>query len=350
MAREAGGELIEADDAVPRLEAAGDLRRRGLRPAGDHRHRGLGGIVAVLHAGGLGLLPGFQGGGHGPVDLHMAQDGLQLLQGQSAGAQEPGGLAGEVQDGGFHAHGAWAAVHDAVNATVHVLPDVLGAGAAGAAGAVGAGSRHGHPRLPEEGQGHGVVRAAHAHGVQPRRGDIRHDGLAPEDHGEGAGPEAPGQLIGDGGHILTAAAEPLGGGDVEDQGVILGTALGLEDLSHGGGVQAVGAQAVDRLRGEGQKAAGAEDGRRLGHDPLRLVAGAAGVPQVKILCFHCLRLVSSAGKRPGGQSLSRPWASSLAAVSAAARASMMGSRPPSSTAGSWWRVRPMRWSVTRPWG
>ena len=47
----------------------------------------------------LEVLPGGKGGGDCPVHRDLPQDGLQSLQGQSAGAQEPGALSGEVQDG-----------------------------------------------------------------------------------------------------------------------------------------------------------------------------------------------------------------------------------------------------------
>ncbi len=47
---------------------------------------------------------------------------------------------------------------------------------------------------------------------------------------------------------------------MEDEGVVLGTALGLKDPAHGLGIQSVGPQAVDRLRRDAQQAAVPEDG------------------------------------------------------------------------------------------
>ena len=46
---------------------------------------------------------------------------------------------------------------------------------------------------------------------------------------------------------------------MEDQGVILGAALGDEDFGHGIGIQTVGTQTVNGLRGDGHQSAGADD-------------------------------------------------------------------------------------------
>ena len=43
--------------------------------------------------------------------------------------------------------------------------------------------------------------------------------------------------------------------DVQDQGIVLGTALGFEDFCYGGFVQPVGAETVDRLCGDGNQLA-----------------------------------------------------------------------------------------------
>ena len=47
---------------------------------------------------------------------------------------------------------------------------------------------------------------------------------------------------------------------MENEGVVLGTALGLEDPAHGLGIQSVGSQTVNRLRRDAQQAAVPEDG------------------------------------------------------------------------------------------
>ena len=46
---------------------------------------------------------------------------------------------------------------------------------------------------------------------------------------------------------------------MKDQRVILRASLGLKDFQHCIGVQTVGAQTINRLRGDAQKAAGADD-------------------------------------------------------------------------------------------
>lgn len=52
-------------------------------------------------------------------------------------------------------------------------------------------------------------------------------------------------------------------GDVDDDGVPCGTLLGSEDAGDGGGVEGVGAEAVDRLCRQGDEAAAAKDVRSL---------------------------------------------------------------------------------------
>ena len=49
-------------------------------------------------------------------------------------------------------------------------------------------------------------------------------------------------------------------GHVEDQGIVLGAALGLKNFQDGVFVQAVGAQAVDRLRGDCHQTAVSNNG------------------------------------------------------------------------------------------
>ena len=167
------GVLVKADDAGGGAHTPLDLPGGGVRRAGKHRNRRLGRVVAVLHAGGLGLLTLLQGSGDGLVHVDVADEPFQVLQRQSAGPQQAGRLTGQVQNGGLHAHRAGAAVHHTLNLAVHILQHVLGGGAAGAAGGVGAWGRDGHARLPDNGQGDGVVGAAHGHGVQARGDDIR---------------------------------------------------------------------------------------------------------------------------------------------------------------------------------
>ena len=47
---------------------------------------------------------------------------------------------------------------------------------------------------------------------------------------------------------------------MDDEGVVLRTALGLEDMQDGSLIQGVGPEAVDRLGGDAKQAAGSNDG------------------------------------------------------------------------------------------
>ena len=117
-------------------------------------------------------------------------------------------------------------------------PEVLALGAA-----------TGTPASRIDGQRYLMVRAPDTHGVQSRRGGIRHDGLPLQDHGQRTGPEFPGQRIRQRRHVLTVPGQPLRSRNMDDERVVLRTALGLKDLVDSLCVQCVGTQAVDRFRG-----------------------------------------------------------------------------------------------------
>ena len=91
------------------------------------------------------------------------------------------------------------------------------------------------------------------------------------------------QGVGRGGDMLAVALQPCGVGHMDDEGVILGTALGLENAAHRILVQAVGAQAVDRLRGNAEKAAPTQDRGCL-------LNGMVIFFRMKNGCFHTIRL------------------------------------------------------------
>ena len=371
--------LLEANDAGGGPHPPQDLLGGLLRRAGDDGDRRLGGVVAVLHAGGLGLLALRQGAVDGLVHIDLADEPLQVLQGQSAGTQQPGRVAGQVQNRGLHTHRTGTAVHHAADPAVHILQHVLGSRAAGPAGEVGAGGRDGDARLPDDRQRHRVVGAAHRHRVQPGGGLVRDDGPPLQDHSQGAGPEFPGQHIGQGRHVGAVAGQPLGAGHMDDEGIVLGPALGLKDPLHRGAVQSVGPQAVHRLRGDAHQAAVLQDLGRCADLVLNLLLLTLGVPQVKISCLHIssplslfagdlpgliaysfcvskgLRGVpagcrkcspSTAPLYPGRRTAlfygSPPPFFSFSAWSAVTRASMSSSSSPSRTASIRYSVRPIR--------
>ena len=84
-----------------------------------------------------------------------------------------------------------------------------------------------------------------------------------EDHGHRTGPEFVGQGIGRLRDVLAVALQPVGGGDMKNQRVVLGTALGRKNVTYRLAVQPVGPQAVHRLSGDAQQTSLAEDVRRL---------------------------------------------------------------------------------------
>ena len=80
---------------------------------------------------------------------------------------------------------------------------------------------------------------------------------------------------------------------MEDQGIILGPALHLENTPDGGGVGPVGSQAVHRLRGDAHQAPLPEDLGGGGDFVLDLLLLSLRVPQVIIYRLHFVRLYLS---------------------------------------------------------
>lgn len=187
--------------------------------------------------------------------------------------------------GGFHPHTAETTVHDAVDTSVHILLHVAGTGRAGPAGQVARGSGYRHLGRLDEGQGYRVVGTADSHSVQASRGDVGHIGTPLEDHSERSRPKALCQPVCCRRNIPAVPSEPGHIRNMEDQGIILRPALGLEDVGHRLRVQAIGAQAIDRLRGDSQEASPADDLRRR----LDLLPLSCRIGDVENLCFHSVR-------------------------------------------------------------
>ena len=278
--------LIEADHAVSGLCQLLNGAGRRLRRAGNHSHRRFRRIMAVLHAGGLGLFAILEGFGHSLVHRQGADHLLQRLQRHPAGSEQAGWVAGQIHNGGLHAHLTGAAVHHGVDLALHVLHHVRCGGAAGTAGGIGAGRGHRNACLPDDGQRYLMVRAADTHGVQSRCGGVRHDGLPLQDHGQRTGPEFPGQRIRQRRHVLTVPGQPLGSRNMDDERVVLRTALGLEDLVNSLCVQCISTQTVDRFRGNSHQSPLPQDVCRCGDLILDDLLLTLGVPQVKISCMH----------------------------------------------------------------
>ena len=216
--------------------------------------------MAVLHAGGF----------HYGVLVNLSRDRLvddqvpqhldQLLRSDSAGAQQPGPVLGQVHNGGLHPHPAGASVHNGIDFAVVVVAHVLRRGGRGLAGDIGRGSRNGHPRQGNDLPGNVTVRAADGNGIQPGGGALGHNFLHGQHHGQRAGPKFLGQTIGAFGNIVAEPLHFLGLGHVEDQGIVLRATLGLKNFQNGVFVQSVGTQAIDRLRGDCHKTAVSNNG------------------------------------------------------------------------------------------
>ena len=279
VACELRGIFVKADNARPRRQMA--LYIAGTVPAGagHHRHRCFGGIVAVLHAGRFGLFAVIQPVFDRLIHLHVSQHIHQQLQRQTARTQQAGRCNGQVDDGALHPHGAGAAIHDAVDLAHHILRHMLRGGRAGSARGIAAGRGDGHTGLLDDGQRQRMVGAAHAHRFQPAGGAQRHNGTARQDHGQRTGPEPLRQSVGAGRHITAIARQPIGARYMDDERIVLGTALGLKNTAHRLFVQRIRAQTVDRFRGNPQQAAASDDLRRRCNRPMVCVG-------MKNLCFQ----------------------------------------------------------------
>ena len=138
-----------------------------------------------------------------------------------------------------------------------------------------------------------MVRAADAHGVQPGGGGVRHHLFPLQNHGQRPRPELPGQGVCQGRHILAVPGQPLGARHMDDEGVVLGTALCLKDLMDRFLVQGVGSQAVNGFRGDGYQPSLPQNIRRCGDLIFNDLLLTLGIPQVKISCVHPFRLTYS---------------------------------------------------------
>jgi hypothetical protein len=134
-----------------------------------------------------------------------------------------------------------------------IRADVRGGCGAHGAEAVGArcgdgGTEAGEQRVRDGMRGH-----AHADGVLPAGHRVRHPCPAPQDQREWAGPERIREQPCRRGHLACGSERGVGIREVQDERVIRGAPLHREDAAHGCVVARVGAEAVHRLRGEGDE-------------------------------------------------------------------------------------------------
>lgn len=253
MARE------DADGFALLLEDADLAAERGVHAGAralDEGEGGFRGVVAVFHAGGFG--DGMRADERG-VEADAAEEFLEHFARDGAGAQDGRGRLGAVDDGGFDAVTAGAAVEDEGDAPLHVAQDGGGGRGARTAGDVSGGSGDGDAGRADHGAGDGVFRHADADGCEAAGDAVGNDGFPPQDEGDGAGAEGREEFFGTGRDVGGDGIDHRAVCDVEDQGVVRGASLRFVDARAGGRVEAVCAEAVDGLRRKGDEAAAAQD-------------------------------------------------------------------------------------------
>ena len=137
---------------------------------------------------------------------------------------------------------------------------MLGCGGAGPAGGIAAGRSHRDTGFPDDGQRHGMVGAPHAYCLQPAGGAQGHDVAAGQDHGQRSRPEALRQGVSHRRNVMAVQLQPVRTGDMEDQGIVLRTALCLKNMEDRCLVKGVGAQSIYRFGRDPQQPAVAENG------------------------------------------------------------------------------------------
>ena len=176
-----------------------------------------------------------------------------------AGTQHDRLAARAVDDGGFDADRARPAVEDQRYLPAEFLAHVFGAGRADAPEAVGrrrgdagmfagsggkAAQQFERDRVAGNAQADRVLAAGHGR---------RHPGLLFQDQRQRAGPESFHQFPGDVGNLLGPAVDRIMAGEMDDQRVIGGPALGGEDAGDGIGIGGIRPEAVDRFGREGDQ-------------------------------------------------------------------------------------------------
>ena len=129
------------------------------------------------------------------------------------------------------------------------------------------GAAIGTPAALNQRQGYRMPRHAHGHGRAAGRHDVGDTLMSGQHQCQRPGPEVGRQ----GSHHVRKvdgdAVQLRNVGDVNDQRVGAGPALGREDARDGVGIEGVGSQAVNGLGGQGHQPSGADQGSRLGDRP-----------------------------------------------------------------------------------
>ena len=247
-----------------RVGMGGQLRHGGdhirLRPL-DQCHLTIGGVVLVAHTGGERLFPFLQGTQDTACHVHMPQYAFEHVLRDSAGTQDARRTARHVQDSGFHADIAAAAVKNQRDAPVHIHQHMMRRGRAGLAGAIRAGGGNRQLAGAQERRRNRVRRHPHGDGRQTGGNFIRNGGLARQNQRQRPRPESVHQLFRQRGH-LTQGRQLRAVVDVDNQRIIRRTPLRGEDIQHGFCIEGVRTQSVHRFGRKGDKLPVVEQLRR----------------------------------------------------------------------------------------
>ena len=263
--REGGAGFVAREDAdgfALLLEDASLAAERGVHAGAvalDEGERCFGGVVAVFHAGSLG--DGMRADERG-VEADAAEDLLEHFARDGAGAQDGRGRLRAVDDGGFDAEAAGAAVEDEGDAPLHVAQDGGGGRRARAAGDVRGRCGDGDACRADHGARDGVFGHADADGREAARDAVGDDVLAPQDERDGAGAEGGEEFLRGRRDVRSDRVDHGAVCDMEDERIVRGTPFRRVDTRAGSGVEAARAEAVDGLGREGDEPAAPQDGSR----------------------------------------------------------------------------------------
>ena len=161
-----------------------------------------------------------------------------------------------------------------------IVINVLGSGGGGFAGEVSRGRGNRHAGCTDNISCDGAIRAADSHSREICGGAFGNNVLGRQHHSQRTGPELFCQFIGTFRDAVAEFFHIFCICNVEDQRVILGTALGGKNFGNSLGIQSVSAQTVNSFRGNGHQFAFYQKCRS-GADNLRIMVA-------KNLGFHSL--------------------------------------------------------------
>lgn len=195
-------------------------------------------------------------------DGQLADDGLEGVARNGAGTENEGWLAAQIEDRALDAVPARPAVED--DEVREGLAHVLGAGGAEAAETVGRWRDQGSAESAQHLERERMVGHAQRDRVLSS-GGLQGNGRAALEHqGEGAWPEALGEVECLGGDVSGIPFHPADRPEVKDERMVGGSALAREDFPDRFRVLGVGGEPIDRFGGKPDALAGGEGGESPG--------------------------------------------------------------------------------------